>query len=338
MRQITQGLSRLGLSYIPSFGNFLSVNVGDAARVFQQLLRRGVIVRPVAGYGMPAYLRVSTARQGDSGLGLEAQRATVEAFARQQGGQIAAEYVEVESGKHSERPQLAAALEACRKGLGCGRFLSYQVREDLAAGVSSTLHPFFEHRSRRRDTPELLVVVAGDKGLCGALNTNLLRLVLARYKEWQAAGEDIDVCCIGNKGFGFMNRLGANVKAHLTGLGDTPHIDIATCSELGIVVSADQHPDVPSYAEYPGLDFPLVVTWFGLCAPARTPRDIITRLNLEVSKGLLNNPAMKAKFVTSQGIQSDAPAGGTPEAFGQLIAAEQKRYQELAKITGVKEE
>ena len=63
-----------------------------------------------------AYLRVSTARQGESGLGLEAQRATVEAFARQQGGKITGEYVEVESGKRSDRPELAKALAAARKG------------------------------------------------------------------------------------------------------------------------------------------------------------------------------------------------------------------------------
>jgi DNA invertase Pin-like site-specific DNA recombinase len=63
-----------------------------------------------------AYLRVSTVRQGESGLGLEAQRATVEAFARQHGGAIVASFVEVETGKRSDRPELAKALEAARKG------------------------------------------------------------------------------------------------------------------------------------------------------------------------------------------------------------------------------
>jgi DNA invertase Pin-like site-specific DNA recombinase len=61
------------------------------------------------------YLRVSTARQGASGLGLEAQRATVEAFAKVNGGSVVGEYVEVESGKRSDRPELAKALEAARK-------------------------------------------------------------------------------------------------------------------------------------------------------------------------------------------------------------------------------
>ncbi|HUO44820.1 MAG TPA: histidinol-phosphate transaminase [Burkholderiales bacterium] len=67
MRQITHGLQRLGLDYIPSFANFVSFRVQDAAGVFQLLLRQGVIVRPIAGYGMPDYLRVS--------IGLEAENA-----------------------------------------------------------------------------------------------------------------------------------------------------------------------------------------------------------------------------------------------------------------------
>ena len=65
-----------------------------------------------------AYLRVSTVRQGESGLGLEARRVAVEAFARQHGGAIAASFVEVETGKRSDRPELAKALEAARKGKG----------------------------------------------------------------------------------------------------------------------------------------------------------------------------------------------------------------------------
>src|SRR5262245_30468602 len=61
------------------------------------------------------YLRVSTKAQGASGLGLEAQRAAIEAFARQGGHRIAKEYVEVESGKRADRPQLAAALSHCKR-------------------------------------------------------------------------------------------------------------------------------------------------------------------------------------------------------------------------------
>src|SRR5690242_21797048 len=68
-------------------------------------------------------------------------------------------------------------------------------------------HPFIV----ARDTVNRigLIVITTDKGLCGGLNTNVLRLALGAMKEWEAAGEGLEVCAIGNKGFGFMQRLGA---------------------------------------------------------------------------------------------------------------------------------
>ena len=84
-------------------------------------------------------------------------------------------------------------------------------------------HPFLVHRDTVKRVG--LIVVTTDKGLCGALNTNLLRLVLNQYKVWQAEGEEIDVCAIGNKGFGFLQRLGANIVSHAVQLGDRPQMD-----------------------------------------------------------------------------------------------------------------
>jgi len=84
-------------------------------------------------------------------------------------------------------------------------------------------HPFLVHRDTVKRVG--LIVITTDKGLCGGLNTNLLRLVLGQYKTWLAEGEEIDVCCIGNKGFGFMQRLGANIASHAVQIGDRPQLD-----------------------------------------------------------------------------------------------------------------
>ncbi|MGZ8261912.1 MAG: pyridoxal phosphate-dependent aminotransferase, partial [Methylotenera sp.] len=59
MEQLTQGLHKLGLEYIPSFANFISIRVGNATDYYRKLLENGVIVRPIANYEMPEYLRVS---------------------------------------------------------------------------------------------------------------------------------------------------------------------------------------------------------------------------------------------------------------------------------------
>jgi F-type H+-transporting ATPase subunit gamma len=86
-------------------------------------------------------------------------------------------------------------------------------------------HPFLVKREAEGGGNVGLLVVTTDKGLCGGLNTNALRVAFNKIKEWQAAGKQINVSPIGNKGFGFMQRLGAKIASHVTGLGDTPHLD-----------------------------------------------------------------------------------------------------------------
>jgi F-type H+-transporting ATPase subunit gamma len=69
------------------------------------------------------------------------------------------------------------------------------------------------------------IVVTTDKGLCGGLNTNVLRAVTTKMREVQTAGKSIQVVAIGNKGFGFLNRIGANVVSHAVQLGDAPQLE-----------------------------------------------------------------------------------------------------------------
>ncbi|MDP1557519.1 MAG: F0F1 ATP synthase subunit gamma [Nitrosomonas sp.] len=84
-------------------------------------------------------------------------------------------------------------------------------------------HPFLIER----DTVNRIgiIIVTSDKGLCGGLNTNVLRKVLSQMKSWEAEDEQIEVSCIGNKGLGFMNRIGANVISQIIGLGDSPDME-----------------------------------------------------------------------------------------------------------------
>ena len=84
-------------------------------------------------------------------------------------------------------------------------------------------HPYLVTRDSVKKAG--IIVVTADKGLCGGLNTNVLRMALAKMREWESQGESFEVCCIGNKGLGFMQRLGANVVSHVVGLGDKPHME-----------------------------------------------------------------------------------------------------------------
>ena len=84
-------------------------------------------------------------------------------------------------------------------------------------------HPFLIER----DTVKRIgiILITTDKGLCGGLNTNVQRLALNQIKEWEAQGEQFEVCCIGNKSVGFITRLGMNVVSQVTQLGDRPHME-----------------------------------------------------------------------------------------------------------------
>jgi F-type H+-transporting ATPase subunit gamma len=70
-----------------------------------------------------------------------------------------------------------------------------------------------------------MIVVSTDKGLCGGLNTNILRAVTLRMRDAQAAGSSALAVAIGNKGLGFLNRLGVKVVSHAVQLGDAPQLD-----------------------------------------------------------------------------------------------------------------
>ena len=98
-----------------------------------------------------------------------------------------------------------------------------QIALHVAKANTEYKHPFLA----RRETVKRVgaIVVTTDKGLCGGLNTNVLRLVLAAHKEWRGKGLEVDYAAIGNKGVGFLSRLGANIVSQAVQLGDRPHID-----------------------------------------------------------------------------------------------------------------
>jgi F-type H+-transporting ATPase subunit gamma len=93
----------------------------------------------------------------------------------------------------------------------------------LAQANPEYRHPFVVRRDEMRNIG--LILVSTDKGLCGGLNTNIQRAVLQRVKAWESEGAKFQASAIGNKGFGFLQRLNANIVAHAVQLGDKPHIE-----------------------------------------------------------------------------------------------------------------
>ncbi len=92
------------------------------------------------------------------------------------------------------------------------------------ANVTDYKHPFLVRKDQVKRIG--LILVTTDKGLCGGLNTNIQRVALNAMREWDGAGAtEVRACCIGNKGLGFMQRMGAKVASHAIQLGDAPHLE-----------------------------------------------------------------------------------------------------------------
>jgi len=120
----------------------------------------------------------------------------------------------------------ASKMRRAQERMRAARPYGEKIRQ-VAAHISHAnpeyRHPFLVVRDTVRRVG--LVLITTDKGLCGALNTNLLRVVLAQYRRLQEQGEEIEVCCIGNKGLQFMQRLGAHIVSEVVQLGDRPQMD-----------------------------------------------------------------------------------------------------------------
>ena len=84
-------------------------------------------------------------------------------------------------------------------------------------------HPFMKGNPDAKRAG--FIVVTTDKGLCGGMNTNLLRVVTHQIQDLQSKGQSVEAVAIGNKGLSFLNRVGARVVASATQLGDTPSLD-----------------------------------------------------------------------------------------------------------------
>lgn len=97
------------------------------------------------------------------------------------------------------------------------------ITANLAKANPEYVHPFMLPSPGGKKVG--FIVVSTDKGLCGGLNTNVLRAVTNQLKELEGQGVKADVVSIGNKATGFFNRIGANVVANVVGMGDTPHLE-----------------------------------------------------------------------------------------------------------------
>jgi F-type H+-transporting ATPase subunit gamma len=118
--------------------------------------------------------------------------------------------------------KMKKAQERMRAGRPYARRI-LSIAMHAARANSEYKHPLL---TRRPDVKRVgAVVITTDKGLCGGLNTNLLRVMLNQHKEWIAKGVEVEYCAIGNKGFGFLNRMGGTIVSQVVNYGDRPALE-----------------------------------------------------------------------------------------------------------------
>ena len=119
----------------------------------------------------------------------------------------------------------ASKMRKAQERMRAARPYSEKIR-NIAANLSKAnpeyVHPFMQVNQANGAG---YIVVTTDKGLCGGLNTNLLRAVTTQLRVTQSAGKTVQAVAIGSKGLGFLNRVGAKVISHVTHLGDKPHLE-----------------------------------------------------------------------------------------------------------------
>ena len=144
------------------------------------------------------------------------------------GKEIRGKIKSVENTKKITKAMEMVAASKMRKAqdrMRAARPYAEKVRQ--ITGNLSRANPEYTHAFMKVNDAKTagFVVVTTDKGLCGGMNTNVLRALTNQLKDLQSKGVGAEAVAIGNKGLGFLNRIGAKVVSSATGLGDTPHLD-----------------------------------------------------------------------------------------------------------------
>jgi F-type H+-transporting ATPase subunit gamma len=147
------------------------------------------------------------------------------------GKEIRGKIKSVENTKKITKAMEMVAASKMRKAqdrMRAARPYSEKIRNiaaNLATANPEYTHPFLATEQKATAKAVGFVIVTTDKGLCGGMNTNILRMVTAKTRELETAGNKIAAVAIGNKGLGFLNRVGVPVVAQVTQIGDTPHLE-----------------------------------------------------------------------------------------------------------------